>query len=50
MSKSVQIINNNELYYEEFKKFEDEIDFQVDDVIKSLKMSADLLNVYQNEK
>lgn len=50
MTKSVQILNTNELYYEDFKQFENEIDSQVDEVIKSLKMSADLLDSYQKEK
>lgn len=51
MTKSpIYMVNNNNHYNENIQKFEDEIDFHVDEVIKSIQLTENILNIYHNEK
>lgn len=44
------MINNEDYYKQKMKKFEVEINYKVDDVIKSIKSTTDTLNAYHKEK
>lgn len=43
------MVNNNDHYDEKMQKFEDEIDFHVNEVIKSLITTANILDTYYKE-
>ncbi|VVC37635.1 Hypothetical protein CINCED_3A024763 [Cinara cedri] len=49
ISKSIQTVNNVDDYNGKFQKFEDEIDFHVDKVIKSIYQTADILTIHHKE-
>lgn len=49
ISKSIQIVNNDDHYIEKLQKFEDEIDYHVNNVIKSIHQTADILTIHHKE-
>lgn len=44
------MVNINDDYNEKVQKFEDEIDFRIDEVIKSIKTNENILNIYYKKK
>lgn len=49
ISKLIQIVNNDNHYKEKLQKFQDEIDFYVDKVIKSIHQTGDILTIHHEE-
>lgn len=48
--KSIQTVKYSDDHYNgQLQKFEDEIDFHVDKVIKSIQQTADILTINHNE-
>ncbi|XP_050059286.1 repetitive organellar protein-like isoform X3 [Aphis gossypii] len=45
----IQMINNEDYYKQKMQKFEVEINYKVDDVIKSIESTTDTLNAYHKE-
>lgn len=43
------MVNNNDHYHEKIQKFEIEIDFHVDEVIKSIQLTSNILNTHYEE-
>jgi len=50
VSNTIQSVNNNNHYDDKIQKFEDEIDFQLDKVLKSIQLTANMLSTHKNEK
>lgn len=50
MTKSIQIVNKNEHFNEKLDKFDHEIDFHVDGIIKFIQITANILNSYHKER
>lgn len=43
------MVSNNDYYNEKFQKFEAEVDFHVDELFKSIQLTADMLNTHYEE-
>lgn len=50
MSKSKCMVINNDNHNENMQKLEDKIDFNIDEVIKSMQITANILNIHHNKK
>jgi hypothetical protein len=50
ISKSIQIVNNYKHYNENIDKFEHEVYFHVEEIIKSIWLTTNILNMYHKEK
>lgn len=44
------MISVKDVYNEKVQMFEDKINFQIDDIIKSIQLTANSLNTYHKEK
>lgn len=44
------MVSDNDNYNEKIQKFEDEVDFRIDEVIKSIQTTENILNVLHIEK
>lgn len=50
MPKSKCIVINNDNHNDEIQKLEDKIDLNIDEVIKSLQITANILNINHEKK
>lgn len=44
------MVINNDNHNENMQKLEDKIDFNIDEVIKSMQITANILNIHHNKK